>query len=133
MCYLHLSKRLFPMQCEGQRNSKAINQGLWSIHPHDNHLIIMLKGIKEIFIHSPCWACLIDYLHSPYVSLSPWTCISDCLQSSSACYLLPLQNYLEKGHTHKVIFYFYFIILACICIYIQNMRYIKKWNYINYK
>lgn len=75
--------------CSVRDCGKGPGIGLWSIHPHlrlYNHLIVMLEGIKELFIHSVCWACPIDYWYSQYVSLSAWPCISErlsCLHVAS--------------------------------------------------
>ncbi len=73
-CVLLVSAWVFPLQCE--RGGKGPSGGLWSIDPRlrlYNHLLVMSTGIKELFIHSLCWAHLIDYWYSPYVSfLSVW-------------------------------------------------------------
>ncbi len=100
MCYLHLGVTLFPLQCEG--GGKGPGRGLWSIYSYPrlhNHFIVMLKGIKELFIHLLCWACLIDYWYSQYVSLSAWPRISD-LSVLSACCIRAIWKKLTQ--THKV-------------------------------
>lgn len=102
-CVISISAwHYFP--CSARGVGKGPGRGLWSIHPHPrlcNHFIAMSKGIKELFIHSLCWARLIDYGYSQYVSSSAWPCIPD-LSVSSACCVRAVWKKLTE--THKVKF-----------------------------